>query len=77
MIVPSPLTGQVLLKSLNTFLFKILFIVFRERRREREKEGEKHRCVVASRTPPTGDLAATQACALTGSPPKDLSLIHI
>ena len=67
MIVPSLLTGQVLLKSLNTFLFKILFIVFRERRREREKEGEKHRCVVASRTPPTGDLAATQPCAQTGN----------
>ena len=28
---------------------------------------EKHQCVVASHTPPTGDLAATQACALTGN----------
>ena len=25
--------------------------------REGEREGEKHQCVVASRTPPTGDLA--------------------
>ena len=36
------------------FLFKILF---RERGREGEREGEKHQCVVASHTPPTGDLA--------------------
>ena len=25
--------------------------------REGEREGEKHQCVVASRMPPTGDLA--------------------
>ena len=25
--------------------------------REGEKEGQKHQCVVASQTPPTGDLA--------------------
>ena len=36
--------------------FKIL-LVFRERGREGEREGEKHQCVVASHTPPTGDLA--------------------
>ena len=32
-------------------------------------EGEKHQCVVASRTPCTGDLTwpATHACALTGN----------
>ena len=40
---------------LNIFL-KILFI-FRERGRERENEGEKHQCVVATCVPPTGDLA--------------------
>ena len=34
----------------------ILFI-FRERGREREREVEKHLCVVASRVSPTGDLA--------------------
>ena len=35
-----------------------LFIhLFLERRREGEREGEKHQCVVASCTPPTGDLA--------------------
>ena len=36
--------------------FKILFI-FRQRRREGEREGEKHQCVVASHMPPTRDLA--------------------
>ena len=37
-------------------LFFLRFI-FRQRRREGEREGEKHQCVVASHTPPTGDLA--------------------
>ena len=42
----------------NFFLFlkKILFI-FRERGREGVGEGDTHQCVVASHTPPTGDLA--------------------
>ena len=35
--------------------------------RERGKEGETHQCVVASRAPPAGGLATTQACALTGN----------
>ena len=34
-----------------------LFIFFREMGREREREGEKHQCVVAPHMPPTGDLA--------------------
>ena len=29
----------------------------RERERDGEREGEKYQCVVASRMPPTGDLA--------------------
>ena len=37
--------------------FKKDVFIFRERGREREREGEKHHCVVASRAPPTGDLA--------------------
>ena len=37
------------------FLKKILFI-FRERGREGERDKEKHQCVVASHTPPPGDL---------------------
>ena len=36
------------------------FYLFLERGEEREKEGEKHQCVVASRVPPTGDLAHNQ-----------------
>ena len=39
------------LKSCHNFIF-YLFIF-----REREREGEKHPCVVASHAPPTGDLA--------------------
>ena len=40
------------------FLFKKYFIyLFLERGREAVREGEKHHCVVASSTPPTGDLA--------------------
>ena len=42
--------------------FNLLFLdfyifIFKEKRREGEKEGEKHQCVIASHTPPTGDLA--------------------
>ena len=54
----------------NVFGIKIIFkrfylLIFRERGREGEKG--KHQCVVAHRAPPTGDLAPTQACALTGN----------
>ena len=47
------------IKYLLRFLFKkMLFIYFsRGKRREKERERAKHRCVVASHTPPTGDLA--------------------
>ena len=55
----------------NNFLclLKILFICFRQREREGEREGEKHQRVVASHAPPTGHLTwpTTQACALTGN----------
>ena len=43
-------------KALSLSFFK-KFIYFRERRREGERDGEKHQCVVASHMPPTGDLA--------------------
>ena len=36
---------------------KGFILLFLERGREGEKQGEKHQCVVASCTPPTGDLA--------------------
>ena len=38
------------------FFLKILFIS-RQKRREGEREGEKHHCVAASHAPPTGDPA--------------------
>ena len=48
-----------------SFLFFTHFYIFKNRfylfiymqGREGEREGEKHQCVVASHTPPTGDLA--------------------
>ena len=41
------------------YILKILFILFLDRGEGREKEGEQHQPVVASRAPPTGDLAWT------------------
>ena len=52
--------------------FKLINL-FLERAREREREGEKHRCVVASCAPPTGP--ATQARALIGNQTGD-PLVH-
>ena len=43
-----------LICNLTLFFFKILFI-FRERGRERKREGEKHQCVVACRVSLTGE----------------------
>ena len=39
-----------------TLAFKDSYLLFRETGREKERE-RKHQCVVASRAPPTGDLA--------------------
>ena len=39
------------------FIFKDFIYLFLERGKRREKEGEKHQCVVASCASPTGDLA--------------------
>ena len=39
------------------FIFKDFIYLFLDRGEGREKEGEKHPCVVASRAPPTGHLA--------------------
>ena len=36
---------------------RFYLFIFRARGREGGREGEKHQCVVASHTPPTGDLA--------------------
>ena len=40
-----------------SFLKKRLVYLSVDRRREEEREGEKHRYVVTSHAPPTGDLA--------------------
>ena len=39
------------------FFLRFHLFIFRESGKEREREGEKHQCVVVSHTPPTGDLA--------------------
>ena len=64
-------------KNLFFFFLDYLFIYFRERGREGEREREKHQYVAASHSPLTGDLTwpATQACALTGNLTGD-SLVH-
>ena len=54
-------TGSKLLSSTKhrrkLFLKRFYLFILRERGREREREGEKHQCVVASYTPLNGDLA--------------------
>ena len=49
------------------YFLKHFIYLFLERREGREKEGEKHQCEVCFHGPQTGDLAATQPCALTGN----------
>ena len=41
----------------QVFFLRFYLFIFRDRGREGEREGEQHHCVVASSTPPTGDLA--------------------
>ena len=43
--------------TFHAYSFFQIFTFFRERRREGERGGEKHQCVVASCAPHTGDLA--------------------
>ena len=57
------------------FLFIICLFIFGERGREGEREGKKHQCVVASRVPPTGDLACNPGMCPDWE--SNLSLIHI
>ena len=40
-----------------SYFLRFYLFIFRERRRDGEREGEKRQCVVASQVPPTGDLA--------------------
>ena len=46
--------------SASVFFFKIFIYLFLERGgKEREREGEKHQCVVTSHMPPARDLACS------------------
>ena len=48
---------KVLTKYSILFFLRFYLFIFRERRREGEREGENHQCVVASHAPATVDLA--------------------
>ena len=52
--------------SIFLFFYKDFIYLFLERGEEREKEEEKHQCVVASHMPLL-TWPETQACALTGN----------
>ena len=42
---------------LHIFKKRFYVFIFIQRGKEEKRHGEKHQCVGASRTPPTGDLA--------------------
>ena len=53
----SPMDLRIVdLQFFSFFSFLKDLFIFRERRKEGEREGEKHQCVVASCMPPTRDL---------------------
>ena len=54
---PPPLSPTPTIPISTTFFKSFYLFIFRERGREGEKEGEKLRCVVVSRMPPSGDLS--------------------
>ena len=56
---------------MKAFFLRLYLFIFRERGREGEREEEKHQCVVASRTPSTGDLACNPGIALSGNGTRD------
>ena len=51
------LFGEVSIQVLCSFFMYVCIYLFLDRGEGREKEGEKHQCVVASRVSPSGDLA--------------------
>ena len=71
---------KVIIEDKNICFLKILFIYFREKGKEREREGERHRCeretsigcLLYAPIPETEPV--TQVCALTGNHTSDLSL---
>ena len=50
-------------------VLRFYLFIFRERRKEGEREGEKHQCMVASRVAPSGDVTG---CSQEGAPNRDL-----
>ena len=73
-VFPPLVTTNLFFVSMSLVFFKTDFI-FRERGRE-GREREKHQCVVASRAPPTGDLACNQGmCPAWESNPLVHSLV--
>ena len=50
--------------SFLSFFLDFYLFIFRERGKEGEREGEKQQCVVASRVPPTGDVARNPGICL-------------
>ena len=67
---------HLLVETALVFLKKernILFIYFRQRGGEGEREGKKHQCVVASQASPIGNLTwpTKQASTLTGNQTRD------
>ena len=50
------LMGTLFLFLRNILLLRFYLFIYLERGEGREKEGEKHQCVVASHVPPSGGL---------------------
>ena len=68
--------GVFYLQLISFKLFFLRFYFFLERRREGERDGEKHHCVVAYCTPPSGDLTcSTGICPRLGIEPVTLWFI--
>ena len=55
-------------KSRIFFFLRFYLFISRQRRREGEREGEKHQCVVASCTPFTGDPDSNPGMCLDWEP---------
>ena len=71
MLFETIMNGIIILVSL--YFLKILFIYFLDRGGEGEREGEKHQCVVASRTLPIWGLGCNPGmCPRLGIEPATL-----
>ena len=54
----------LILTTHSSFFTRFYLFIFRERGKEREREEEKHQCVVSSHAPPAGDLACNPGMCL-------------